>query len=641
MNTAVIRKNLAGQEDLLLGVGALTQTRNSKPYEINKVTLTAHVNSLAELDDLDTTKFLFAVLYDSGSNMATTYKFEDPDWIAYGAVVPLSTLKTTVATIADTTLVEGQRVEVDGYFVAGDGGAMTYEVVAAATGTPDYGSFLDTAGTVQLKAIFDASSLSVANWGIVPGGADLSLRWNSMVTYIKSIDGAHVLIPNGTYEVENLVASNNTAYYATSYGAVTLRVPDNGTKQIFYNPDQATTTTIDYLVFGNIIFDGNADNFDVTGPAASAVAFGGVNVFIAKDCTFRKATGYGLGFQSVPTTSLPGVQREIYLENCRFDDNGAGTNFSVDKFDGLDIKDADRVTLIGCSASNNFDKGFDLRGNTIVVTGGASYENAEEGYSLRANHNGQILPSEITLTGITSRNNGTNGISCSGAGAGLGKVRTKLDNCNIYNNAAAGIGVVSSADELLLNICNSHVNNNTDGLVITDYCEVNVSNTFFTFNTAAGVSWSGDVDISFSSCNISDNDYGIYALFGTGDCRMSSTVLLRNATQGFYSTTLQRFTQSASLDHLQGSGDIIASAAALPITDVGETYYITGSTNITSIAAPYRSRKITLLFTSSLTLVHSATLRMPNAVNLAVNNNDVLELIYNGTAWVATSYTTT
>ena len=71
--TKVIKKSLAGQEDILFGEGTVNQARGEGNYAISKVRLVYPVNSVAELDALDPTKFPKAALYTSG--VVTLYEY--------------------------------------------------------------------------------------------------------------------------------------------------------------------------------------------------------------------------------------------------------------------------------------------------------------------------------------------------------------------------------------------------------------------------------------------------------------------------------------------------------------------------------------------------------------------------------------
>jgi hypothetical protein len=68
MTTRSVTKQLAGIEDLLLGVGSVQQTRAATLLTINKIALVWPVATLAELKALDTAMFVFSDL------IAATYK---------------------------------------------------------------------------------------------------------------------------------------------------------------------------------------------------------------------------------------------------------------------------------------------------------------------------------------------------------------------------------------------------------------------------------------------------------------------------------------------------------------------------------------------------------------------------------------
>ena len=67
--------------------------------------------------------------------------------------------------IADASLVVGQKCRTLGYYAVGDGGANDYEIVAAATGTDDGGSYIDLSGSgFQAKGLF-GSVVNVRKFG--------------------------------------------------------------------------------------------------------------------------------------------------------------------------------------------------------------------------------------------------------------------------------------------------------------------------------------------------------------------------------------------------------------------------------------------------------------------------------------------
>jgi len=91
MTTKVLVKQLAGEEDLLLGKGSVTQNRNGTDLPITKVTLFKIVESEAELLAIDTAKFQFAKRIEGGYEY--TYAFNGSSW----AEVPASLSADKVA----------------------------------------------------------------------------------------------------------------------------------------------------------------------------------------------------------------------------------------------------------------------------------------------------------------------------------------------------------------------------------------------------------------------------------------------------------------------------------------------------------------------------------------------------------------
>jgi len=547
---------------------------------------------------------------------------------------------TVTSMIADAALNVGDFVSTVGYLTAGDGGDNTYQIVASGTGTDDGGSFIDLSGSGhQAKALFPGSIISVAQFGALGSGDD-SNEFISTANYIDSLGGGSMLIPNGSYTADNVPATDNTLWLGESLGGVIILIPNGSKQQIIFTPDQSTTTTLKKFSLSRIIFDGNGANSDQAEPAGAAVALNGVEGITIKDCIFQNAAGYGLAFQSISGSSLPGVQTDIYIENCQFNDNGIGTAFSVDTFDGLDVKDCQRLEVIGCRAKNNSDRGLDIRGNSINIVGGEFYDNTNHGISVRGNHNGATFQTEVSISGAVCRNNGGHGILFTEAGSGLGKVRGSVSSCYTYDNSDSGIAAEGDIEELLLEISNCHTYNNSRfGVFINgDSTQLNVSNCEVRSNTLEGIALVGAGDYNISNSHIAlHTNTGIGALFASGGLRVTGCGIFGNGISITYGAATD-FIQSGSIDHSVGAGDIIPSAATLPITGLGDLYYVTGSTTITDIAQGTRSRKITLVFTSSVTIQDGSGIQLAGGSNINATSNDTLTLVNDGSNWLQIAY---
>lgn len=79
------------------------------------------------------------------------------------------TLNTVAVMVSNTSLQVGDIVETAGYTAKGDGGQNQYEIVAAATGTDDDGSFIDLAA-LQAKGLFPGGVVRSKQFGATHNG---------------------------------------------------------------------------------------------------------------------------------------------------------------------------------------------------------------------------------------------------------------------------------------------------------------------------------------------------------------------------------------------------------------------------------------------------------------------------------------
>ena len=113
--------------------------------------------------------------------------------------------------VADTNLVVGQKVVTNGYISPGDGGGNVYEIVAAATGTDDGGSFIDL-DTHQAKGLFPQGTVWAAQFGVVADyvpnsstGTDQSTKLNNALLYVEANSLGAVYILPGRYRISATV----------------------------------------------------------------------------------------------------------------------------------------------------------------------------------------------------------------------------------------------------------------------------------------------------------------------------------------------------------------------------------------------------------------------------------------------------
>lgn len=105
--------------------------------------------------------------------------------------------------IASTTLIIGDFVQTIGHISKGDGGDNLYEIVAAATGTDDNGSFIDLV-TFQAKGLFPGGPRHVGQWGAVTDGTtDDSAAFLAMDNFA----GFTACKESGQYSVKDIVVN--------------------------------------------------------------------------------------------------------------------------------------------------------------------------------------------------------------------------------------------------------------------------------------------------------------------------------------------------------------------------------------------------------------------------------------------------
>ncbi len=108
-------------------------------------------------------------------------------------VVPGDLSGTLTALKSATNLTIGDFVVTTGYNANGDSGDNTYEIVAAATGTDDGGSFIDLAGSgLQAKGLFPKGFVNLKQYGVAGNGttdetAAIQAALDSMTTSNTSI----------------------------------------------------------------------------------------------------------------------------------------------------------------------------------------------------------------------------------------------------------------------------------------------------------------------------------------------------------------------------------------------------------------------------------------------------------------------
>lgn len=113
-------------------------------------------------------------------------------------------------------------------------------------------------------------------------------------------------------------------------------------------------------------------------------------------------------------------------------------------------------------------------------------------------------------------------------------------------------------------------------------------------------------------------------------CRDGAGVSARASSNDAYTTI-----RAASVRAQTGAN--IASAATMTLLDDGDTFHITGTTNVTTVNtcnATYSGRRVTLIFNGILTFTDGLNLKL--AGNFVTTADDTISLVCDGTNWYET-----
>lgn len=174
-----------------------------------------------------------------------------------------------VATIADaialTNLVDGETVEVGGYWADGDGGGGKFRWKLSDTTTTNLGtSIKPTAMTGRLLAIVNETEINIRRFGATGDGTtDDTASVQSAIDYAQATTGnGTVFIPNGTFRVSNLTVLRGLKIKGAGWnsrlkaltGATGWMITVNGNAvgaQLNYETNQAPLTIQDVYLDGN------------------------------------------------------------------------------------------------------------------------------------------------------------------------------------------------------------------------------------------------------------------------------------------------------------------------------------------------------------------------------------------------------
>ncbi|MBL4574447.1 MAG: hypothetical protein JKY86_15440 [Gammaproteobacteria bacterium] len=270
-------------------------------------------------------------------------KFEADPIISPDEIAPASltskTFDTVALMVASSELNIGDIVETSGYTTKGDRGDGRYEVVAAGTGTPDQGSFINLL-THQAKALFYKGRINCIQFGAIVSSSTSVASINSTalqnhITYCVN-NNVSAYIPDGDYPYDT-----------------TLSIPHQKILELVGESRQSTRLRYTPLTGDGVKFEGETDGSSVRH----------ITIRNFAEAIGAGSTGTGLNMD-LSQTDVGGVRRlrDIVIEDLAC--YGFQINIAIWNTINVVIRDIYRLTGESTSDGAN-DVGYNIfNGNT-------------------------------------------------------------------------------------------------------------------------------------------------------------------------------------------------------------------------------------------------------------------------------------
>lgn len=502
----------------------------------------------------------------------------------------------------------------------------------------------DSATSAALTNRF-AMGVVVAGPGIDPTGTI-----NSTTAIQAKIDaatayGAPLYIPEGTYRVGSLVYRNSLTLRGAGKDKTILKKLTTVAAGILSGPPGVIGSggePIQDLVLEDLTLDGDQLN-STAGTAAEGLlrAYSAHRISCVR-VRFRNSVGYGVGLQGVPNdadANKRGPVTDIYFESCDFLDNGRYQGAAL-SMDGVDVKDSERITLVNCYATGNSDKGFNLRGRFITLTGCHS-DNNGTGYDFNSHNdpaNGYAQDSYVKAFSCSAVGNTGGGFGVSASEDSI--THAEFHACDSLNNGGNGLGTVAppSTGRVRVHVYGGNFKRNgLRGIYGDNAQELRVFGASLRDNTGDGARVNNQAGATFENCHYEGNGgFGLRALGTCSNIDVAGGVFASN-TSGPITGTSTDFRITGNPRGLTSTQTSAATLTVSPRTRPLLT--VTGATTITTIAATHAGDEVTLLFNSTAQVTDGGNLKL--AGNFTGAAGRTLTLICDGTDWWEKSRATT
>jgi hypothetical protein len=505
-------------------------------------------------------------------------------------------LRTIQAELRDTVKIQQFGGIADGNIQAGTGTDNSPALVRAITSLGGAGAVYIPPGVYRF-----ASQVTVPS-GVTIYGAG---KYCSILTVVNAFNSDGVLKCNGVGGVPTNIRGLGVIAQNGGAGAASQGI-NSTANGVFIDDVWVSGFNIDVTL-------GSSDNF-LTNSAIEEAAAGGTGINIpSTDVTVADVTLYHcyIGMSVHDFAYLDGT---VTITNVRAN---ACTNES------FLLSNANNVQFAGCSvggvAGQNATAGINCITSTNVSFDGmmvhqAGTSTTAPGLLISGGTNITVDGGQFQgwLDGIQANN--VSGLTVTGA--------------QCVNNFRRGV-FVAGGDRIVL----------TGGLSANDGSAATTDAGIYLLNTAA----SSIFTVAGWTCTEAGSgaqEYGIFANLtdngvNTGYINLTgNTCLFNNTADIALSGAVQNIAYQSSgnvAGSITGGFAQVTSAATVALPAVGEVIGIFGNTTITTITNPICGRRVTLIFSSSLTVTDGSNLKL--AGNLSAGPSTTLTLVGDGTNW--------
>lgn len=468
---------------------------------------------------------------------------------------------------------------------------------------------LDTGRKVRLTR---GTTYTVSTTLSVPSGGGLIAEWDATLQAANNLNSNVISIAADANDVEirGIVINGNKANNASGNG---IAIPSGGynirvRNNYIYNCKEHGVYSAGTTVYG----------IHVTGNFVTGCGSGGITAYDTTlkfrfDSNFAWLNGtHGVG--------ILGVAKHGSISNNEAWDNGQGTP-NADNITGYNVSN-DNLLVSGNVTYGGLNNGIHMGGSRLVVSNNTVYGAAQYGIAVWPNTG---AGDDVVVTGNVAYLNGVSGIW--------------IQNCNsgtVSGNVSRG----NTAHGFAIDACTyvAFTGNTSRGNTLDGFRNGTASS-YLTFSGNTSRANGGDgielanVTLSTLTGNVFANNTG-YGINVSGT--EANNIIGHNQV---CANTAGQIAQPAATSRVVANETAttrtLASAATLTLPPGGEYFYITGTTDITSITVSFPERRVTLQFDDVLTVTDGSNLRL--AGNFSTTFMDTITLICDGTNWVECS----